>query len=239
MWWRVTAVVLAFALCTALTWPMQASPPRITTNAQRPVAIATLPCDTNLQSTSSGFVIDDELVVTVAHAIYDSRDFAVRDATGRWHDARVQYLDVERDLAVLRITSLAASPMAVRAATTGDAVRMLDGAASGTIDGQVMRRVRITTEVIGDRDRDNERSGYELSVNIKGGDSGAAVVDDSGSLVGVMFARSTSREASWATSVREMVGLTNQRGVPEWSCDRDSDRELILTPPERPTRLAN
>jgi len=241
MWWRVLSVVVAFGITTAVAWPTTASPPRITETSQRPVEIATLPCATRLQSTSSGFVIDDELVVTVAHAIYDSRDFAVRDSTGRWHQATVQHMDLERDLAVIRVPSLAASPMPIRAAEQGDSVRMTAGAASGTVDGEVIRRVRLRTEVIGDRDSVSARSGYELSVPIKGGDSGSAVVDDDGFLVGVIFARSTRRDASWATSVSEMSGITQRRGVPAWTCDRPSDVELILEtlPREEPTRLVN
>jgi len=239
MWWRIAAVALAFALSTALTWPASSSPPRITETAQRPVTIATLPCETQLQSTSSGFVIDDELVLTVAHAIYDSRDYAVRDSTGRWHDAQVQFMDLERDLAVLRIPSLAASPMSLQPANRGDQVRMLEGAASGTASGQVLRRVRISTQVIGDREQDSQRSGYELSVEIKGGDSGSAIVDNADRLAGVVFARSTRRDASWATSVTELAGITAQRGAPDWACDRPSDLQLIREPLAEPTRLAN
>jgi len=239
MWWRIASVTLAFALVTTVTWQASPSPPRITETSQRPVTIATLPCETNLQSTSSGFVIDDELVVTVAHAIYGSRDYAVRDATGRWHDAQVQFMDLERDLAVLRIATLAASPMTRQPAAADDQIRMLDGAASGTVAGQVMRRVRISTEVIGDREQDAERSGYELSVEIMGGDSGSAIIDNADRLAGLVFARSTRREASWATSVTELDGITRRHGVPEWSCDRPSDAELIREPLAEPTRLAN
>lgn len=239
IWWRVASVVIALGLVTALAWPGAAVTPRITENRQRPVTIATLPCSTRLQSTSSGFVIDDELVVTVAHAIYESRDFAVRDSTGRWHHASVQFMDLERDLAVLRVRALGATPMATRPAMNGDRVVMLEGAASGTVGGEIMRRVGITTEVIGDRSQSTRRSGYELTIDIQGGDSGSAVIDESGSLVGVVFARSTGRDASWATSVTEMAGIVDARGVPEWTCDRPSDAELVLEPLEQPTTIVN
>lgn len=177
-------------------------------------------------------MIDDETVVTVAHAIYETRDFAVRDTTGRWYRPEILYMDLDLDLAVLHIPGLFASPMTTRVVGAGDAVQMVEGAASGTADGSVLRRVRLTTESIGDVERKTARSGYELSVAIKGGDSGAAVVDDDENLVGVVFARSTRREAAWVTSVSEVLAVLDQRGVPPWQCENPSDVELILETPE-------
>lgn len=230
MWWRIVGVALALALSTVVAWPSPATSQRITETDQRPVTIATLPCRNNLQTTSSGFVIDDELVVTVAHAIYDSRDFAIRDATGGWHDAKVIHLDLENDLAVLRVRTLPASPMTLRVADRDDPVRMVEGAASGTTFGEVMRRVRLTTAVIGDLSMTAARSGYELSVDIKGGDSGAAIVDVDDHLVGLVFARSTRRDAAWATSVTEIESALGRRTVPEWECEDPSNTELIREP---------
>lgn len=230
MWWRLAIAGVALGLIAIIgTDP---GPGEITTVQQRPVTIATMPCASSLQTTSSGFVIDDGIVVTVAHAIYESREFAVRDWVGRWHVATIQHMDLERDLAVLAIAELNAEPMALTEAMAGDAVYMLDGAASGEVAGEVLRRVNISTEVIGDLERKSRRSGYELSVEIVGGDSGAAVVDDEGELVAVVFARSTRREASWATSAAEVDEIRDRRNVPTWDCSDDSGAPLVLDPPE-------
>ena len=229
MSWRILAVVCGLGLITA-SQTTQVAP--VTAMAQRPVVIATLPCQPSLQSTSSGFVIDDETVVTVAHAIYETRDFAVRDSTGRWFRPEILHMDVDRDLAVLRIPGLRASPMATRVAGAGDAVEMVEGAASGTTEGAVLRRVRLTTESIGDLERKTARSGYEMSVAIRGGDSGAAIVDQDENLVGVVFARSTRREAAWVTSVTEILSVLDKQGVPPWECENPSSVELILEAPE-------
>ena len=99
----------------------------------------------------------------------------------------------------------------------------------------------MTTETIGDLTRKTARSGYELSVAIKGGDSGAAVVDAYGNLIGFMFARSTRREASWVTAASEIVDALEQRGVRAWECENPSDVELILDTPSlggQPDELA-
>lgn len=228
MWWRLATAGVAVGLLAILA----TSTPSPTANELRPVAIATMPCSPSVQTKSSGFVIEDGVVITVAHAIYESREFAVQDSMGDWHQATVQYMDLERDLAVLVVDGLAAPAMEIASAARGDQVRMLDGAASGVVDGQVLRPVRITTEVIGDLERTTQRPGYELSLEIAGGDSGSAIVDGDGSLVAVVFARSTRREASWATSALEVQDIQNQRGVPEWQCEIDVDVPLVLDPPE-------
>ncbi len=232
MWWRGSALLLAFALATVVVAPTPSNAPSITDVEQRPVMIALLPCQPSVQATASGFVIADGLVVTVAHAVYETRDFAVRDSTGVWHRPAVRYLDLERDLALLEIPGVTASAVDMRPAQPGDHVRMLAGAASGTIDGEVIRRVRLTTEAIGDLTETTARSGYELSVDITGGDSGAAVLDDQGRLVGLVFAESTRREASWATSVTEIEAIIDRTGGPTWQCERESNTELFLAPLE-------
>jgi len=96
----------------------------------------------------------------------------------------------------------------------------------------VLRRVRLTTESIGDLERKTARSGYEMSVAIRGGDSGAAIVDQDENLVGVVFARSTRREAAWVTSVTEILSVLDKQGVPPWECENPSSVELILEAPE-------
>ena len=236
MKWAALASFVVVGLVVVAFFGLQTEPSPIVTVDQRPVAIATLPCALDLQATSSGFVIDDDTVVTVAHAIFESRQFAVRDATGEWHEASVLHMDLERDLAVLRIEDLAAEPFPTRVGIAGEPVQMVEGASSGTVGGEVTRRVQISTEVIGDLTTKSERSGYELSFEINGGDSGAAVVGDDGDLLGLIFARSTAREASWATSVTEIEAVLDQRLVPAWECERESDAELVLAPLEQ--RLA-
>lgn len=234
MWWRALAFALAIGLLSTLAVPSD----RITDTGDRAVYIASMPCANRLQATSSGFVMKDQTVVTVAHALYESRLFAVRDASGAWHDATLSYIDLERDLAVLTVPSLRASPITTHAALAGDRVRMIDGAASGTTEGEVLRPVRITTEVIGDLSQQSQRSGYELSVPIMSGDSGAAVVDDDENLVALIFARSRRRDAAWATSVAEINQVLDLTGGPTWTCDRQSDVQLELVPIEPDRRLA-
>ena len=66
---------------------------RISSVDDRAVEFATLPC-VGIQSTSSGYVIDDETVLTVAHALYETRDFAVLDSAGVWRRGEIVRLDL-------------------------------------------------------------------------------------------------------------------------------------------------
>ena len=229
-WRALFGFVLVGLTATVVT---DSSRPHRIDNDQRAVAIATLPCETNLQATSSGFLVDDELVVTVAHAVFESQDFAVRDVSGLWHRASIEHLDLGRDLAVLRVKGLRATPARSGEAAVDDRVRMVEGAASGTAAGSITRRVNVRTNVVGSEET-AVRAGYELALEIEPGDSGAAVVDDDGRLVAIVFARSTRREAvTWSTSVAE-VGLVLGLGdIPEWQCDPAFEAELDLTPPEQ------
>ena len=233
MSWRVLLVAVAIVLATV--WSAELGEDRIVDVQDRAVEIATLPCHTSQQSTSSGIVMDDELVLTVAHALFESRDFAVRDASGRWHAAYAEYLDLERDLALVRVEGLEASPIdRAAAADEGDGVVLLEGASSGTVPGTVMRPVRIRTEVVGDRDRVNRRRGYEVALEIQAGDSGAALVNEAGELVGVVFARSTRRASvTWATAISEVDEIVGRSGVPDWDCGPGDGTRLVL-PDEKP-----
>ncbi|MEM7091422.1 MAG: serine protease [Actinomycetota bacterium] len=226
-------IAIAAAVAFAVVW---GSVPERSAE-ERAVTIASLPCDNPRQSTSSGFVIDDRTIVTVAHAIYGSRDFAIQDADGVWYRPEIVRLDLEDDLAVLRVPEVRAGPMDVVprrdvAAWPGTAVVLAEPAASGTsLDATVLRRVKLSVAVVGDRDRVTERFGYELAVDILPGDSGAAVVDDTDGLVAVVFAQSTSREAiAWAIAADE-IDLTSAP-IPDWDCNPVGSKELELEAPE-------
>ena len=207
---------------------------------QRAVEFATLPC-VGIQSTSSGYVIDDELVLTVAHALHETRDFAVADGRGVWRSGDIVRLDLERDIALVRVDGLRSTPVDEaperRVSEWPDTpVRIVGAAASGTSEASIVRRVKLLTEVVGDRSQQSSRSGYEVALEIDPGDSGAAILDDADRLVAIVFARSTARESvAWATAIDEVDRAPNE--VPPLGCDDDLDIELDLTPPE-PARLA-
>lgn len=230
MSWRFVIGALALGLTVAAATTSSAPTP-ISDVSDRAVKIATMPCSNSLQSTSSGYVLDDELVVTVAHAIFETREFALRDASGMWHRPTVRYMDLERDLAILHVEGLAATRAPLSSAGSGDSVQLLDGAASGSLYGSIARRVQIRTEFVGDLSQEGVRRGYELDLTIKAGDSGAAILDDNANLIALVFARSTRRGGvTWATAVSEVAEIRDRSGVPSWECGPGTGAELLLDP---------
>ncbi len=204
----------------------------------RAVTVAALPCRRNVQTTSSGVVLESGLVLTVAHAVFEAREFAVQDASGRWYDASIRSLDVATDLAVLEVDNLdvdvfGTTTVAHATARAGDRVVMVEGATSGSVAGEVVRRVRLRTALVGDLSRDAERRGFEVDLAIDGGDSGAALLNERGDLVAVMFARSRRRPGrSWATSAAEITAVLESSEVPEWNCGVGFDTTLDLPEPQ-------
>ena len=213
---------------------------RVVSADERAVEFATLPC-VGIQSTSSGYVIDDELVPPVAHALHEPRDFAVLDSTGVWRRGDVVRLDLARDLALVRVDGIRSTPAEMAPSRAVSAwpdttVRMVEGAASGSADASIVRRVRLVTQVVGDLSQDSSRSGYEVALDIGPGDSGAALVDADDQLVAIVFARSTQREAvAWATALDDVD--TQPAPVPASDCGDDLEIELDLRRRE-PERLA-
>lgn len=185
--------------------------PRIRDTTQRSVVLATTPCVGDQDAGASGILISDEIVVTVAHAVVEARDVFVRDRFLQWWPSEVRHVDRDRDLALLSVPGLRATDMAVATAERGDPVTMLDGLTSGTVSGEVIRHVVINTNSIGS-EIEAKRQGYELALDIERGDSGAAVVDGEGRLVGVVFAQSSRREGvAWATDVSAVPDLLGAR----------------------------
>jgi S1-C subfamily serine protease len=146
---------------------------------------------------ATGFASGGDRVVTVAHVLDEPGTPTV---DGR--AARVVRIDRRDDLALLAVPGLRAAP--VRIGTGGHAVRLLlrDGARPATIRREVTATVRI------DPAPAVRRPALELAAGVEPGDSGAAVVDDRGRVVGVVFATSRDRvRTAYAVDARALAGL--------------------------------
>nr|WP_283250945.1 MarP family serine protease [Rhabdothermincola salaria] len=140
----------------------------------------------------SGWVAAPETVVTNAHVVAgQARTEVIRD-DGRRLDARVIAFDPDRDLAVLDVDGLDRPALTVVEAA----------AAAGTIGGvfghpggeplriapfEVARPLEATGRDIYDATT-TRRQVLELSAALRPGDSGSALVDPTGRVVGVAFA---------------------------------------------------
>jgi len=151
----------------------------------------------------SGFAVGPDLVATAAHVIAKTEQLTVTLTDGRNLPAIPVLFDTVNDLALLRVAHAALTPLPL-----GDAVDGTIGALVGwendprpdptpfRIDRPVTVQIK---EVEGTETID--RPSWLLAAQVEAGDSGAALVDASGVVVGMVFA-TTKRHVGVAYAVR-------------------------------------
>lgn len=217
---RLSQVTVAGGLALALTASLVAGLDSDTEFGSfvAAVRVATLPCDSaSLVPMATGFIVSPGEVMTVAHTLYRTKQIGVQDKLGRWHDARVSRFDPTSDVATLLVDDLTV-PIEARLdwdePTHGEQVQLVDGSASGSLDGRVRRLVQAEVRNVGDQGEPTSvRAVIEVEMKVQPGDSGAALVNSAGAVVGMLFARSKWHEASagsaWAVRselLSKMVG---------------------------------
>lgn len=162
----------------------------------------------------SGFAVRPGLVVTNAHVIAGTRDITVLRLDGRELAATPVLFDPNRDLALLRVDNLGQEPLPVAGGGPGDT-----GAVFGHPGGQVDLEIspaRVTDEVEA-RGRDiygrttTLRRVYFLAARLAPGDSGGALVNTGGQVIGVAFAISPDRpDTAYALADEELRAVLAQ-----------------------------
>ncbi|HZM31614.1 MAG TPA: MarP family serine protease [Acidimicrobiales bacterium] len=158
----------------------------------------------------SGFFVDDDLVVTNAHVVAGEDDSDVELSDGSTLDADVVAFDPERDLAVLRTEDSDRTPLPVRAASTGDTGGVFGHPGGGPLEISPFRvsdQITATGTDIYDRSR-TSREVLVLASELAPGDSGSALVDSSGQVVGVAFAVAPDKPGvAYALAVEELEAV--------------------------------
>lgn len=165
----------------------------------------------------SGFVVGPDLVATNAHVVAGERSTQAIRVDGQRLRATVVAFDPDRDLAILRVPGIKRAPLPIGVAKVGS-----QGAVFGHPDGQDQLRiaaaaVRQEVEALG-RDlydsHQTKRQVFILAAGLRPGDSGGALVDPSGKVVGVAFAIAPDRpDTAYAlTSAELRAVLATARG---------------------------
>lgn len=144
----------------------------------------------------SGFPVGPDMILTNAHVVAGTYGTTVQGAGGESARARVVLFDPERDVAILYVpglgSSLPALPQAAAdSGTQGAAIGYPGGgpekAVAAVVDGQVLAQGR---DIYGQNLVD--RNIWITEAQVMPGNSGGPLVDLNGSVVGVIFAASTS-----------------------------------------------
>lgn len=167
----------------------------------------------------SGFVVEAELVATNAHVVAgsESLEIVLDDGASRL-PAELVAIDTGTDLALLRVPGLTRSPLPLGTAEDGTTAAVF-----GFPGGQ--DQLRIAPAVVADDQIALGRDIYDrnvasreiliLAADVRRGDSGSAVVDPAGRVVGVLFALAPDRPATaYALDVTELRRLLDQPRTP-------------------------
>jgi S1-C subfamily serine protease len=143
--------------------------------------------------TGSGVVVAPDLVLTNAHVVAGGRNTSVRAGNGD-HSATPVYFDPDMDIAVLRVTRLDVNPLLIAESNarngSGAAVLGYPGGGALTVTpATVLTRQRAVGRDIWGGDLVT-RDVYVLQADVRPGDSGGPFVDTSGTVLGLVFARS-------------------------------------------------
>ena len=193
--WRAALAAAALAVGLTLWGTLGAAPP-----VGPFVTVTAVGCGG--RANASGFAVADDLVVTAAHPVAGRRQVVVTDSAGRSRHGFVVALDPNLDVAAVRVPGLAAAPVVLG---VGDAASLAPPGSVGVVaavpeDGEqvakparVTRRIRAHIDDIYLAGRVSRRA-LELSFDGAYGDSGAAVLNSDGAVVGMVFATSRHRE---------------------------------------------
>jgi S1-C subfamily serine protease len=166
----------------------------------------------------SGFVVQPGIVVTNAHVVAGEDRTTLLERSGRRVSATVVAFDPDRDLAVLA-ADVRGAPLPIAGADIHDKGAVLGYPGGGPL---VVSPFEVRDEVTAvGRDlydsHDTRRKVLILASNLAPGDSGAALVDPAGEVVGVAFAIAPDRPGtSYALDVTELrAALSAPRGRPD------------------------
>ncbi|MCH0539755.1 MarP family serine protease [Streptomyces sp. MUM 203J] len=177
----------------------------------------------------TGFVFGERRVMTNAHVVGGVTEPTVQiGGEGRLHDAKVVLYDWQRDIAVLDVPTLKAPVLEFTEtdARSGDGAIVAGFPENGGYDvrsARVRGRINATGPDIYHRG-EVRRDVYSLFTTVRQGNSGGPLLDETGKVYGVIFARSLDdADTGYALTVDEIreditLGLSAGRQVDSQGC---------------------
>ena len=174
----------------------------------------------------SGFFVEDDLVVTNAHVVAGEDETTVELSDGTTLDAVVVAFDPQRDLAVLRTEGGGAPALPRRDAEVGDTGGVFGRPGGGPLEVSPFR-VADQIDAQGRDIYDSSAASREVLVlasELAPGDSGSALVDPQGQVVGVAFAVAPDKPGvAYALAIDELEAVL----AGDLSSERDTGGCLV------------
>lgn len=143
----------------------------------------------------TGFIAKYNVVITNAHVVAGMRYPYIEDANGR-HRAEVIGFNPDLDIAILRTGGLAGKPIPLTTSIVPVSTQAIAVGYPGGGPQKVSPAAIIEMFTANSRDIYNEststRTLYAVKADIQPGNSGGPLLDKSGSVIGVIFAKSTA-----------------------------------------------
>lgn len=192
---------------------------------ERAVELTVEGCGVSSDTSGSGFLFDDGLVLTTAHLVIRAGRVEVTYPDGSSAMAEVLAIDTFRDLAALAVPMIDVDRPLIGKARAGDTGSVVGGLTSGTVDLVVGQYASLSIEEVLGTER-SSRLGYEIEAVTADGDSGAGVYDQEGRLLGMVFAVTAGGGSTWVTASEEIDQFVSEvdRAARPFVCDPDLSR---------------
>lgn len=217
----------AEANIVAVAAPPASTPAAVVTASNSVVKVVAEKTSCDVEATGSAWPLSANDVVTNAHVVAGASTVTVAaPGSSQALAATVVYFDPETDVAILRVPNLNAPALTVQseAASSGDAVYAIGYPGGGALT-ITPGRVRSIVQAIGLDIYGTSavtRQIYSLRAEIRAGDSGGPLVNESGKVVGLVFARSTTdSETGYALTqaqISSALSSTSTSAVSTGSC---------------------
>jgi len=173
---------------------------------------------------ASGWVTRTGLVVTNAHVVAGQDETTVEDEDGVEYDAKVVAFDPVRDLALLRVPDLDREGLSLADGHQDDEGAVYGHPGGGPLEAAPARVgeeiLAVGTDIY--RTGESRRHVFVLGATLAAGDSGGALVNQDGDVIGVAFAIDPGREGtSYAVTddeVRAVLREVDNNGVDTGRC---------------------